>query len=114
VPTLAEMDAAWLATAGADTVGPLAANSLGTEQLRARCLCTIPQHYVSLCLGQNFTPHRFWTDLIGQVWQDGLVADCVILVDWARVASTLGPVDANGDPTVPLVIDELWVPLTDD
>jgi hypothetical protein len=83
MPTLAEMDAAWLAAAGADTVGPLAVNMLGTEQLQVRCLCPIPQHYVSLCLGQNFTPHRFWMDVIGQVRQDGLVADCAILVDWA-------------------------------
>jgi hypothetical protein len=115
MPTLAEMDAVWLATVGADTVGPFVANALGTEQLRVRCLCPIPQHYVSLlCLAQNFTLRRFWTDVIGQIRQDGLVADCVILVDWARVASTLGPVNANGDPTVPLVIDKLRVPLTDD
>ena len=33
VPTLAEMDAAWLAAVGGDTVGPLVANALGTEQL---------------------------------------------------------------------------------
>jgi hypothetical protein len=48
MPTLAEMDTAWLAAAGADTVGPLAANAPGTEQLQARCLCPIPQHYISL------------------------------------------------------------------
>jgi hypothetical protein len=35
-------------------------------------------------------------------------------VDWARVASTLGPFDANGEPTVPLAIEELRVPLADD
>ena len=48
VPTLAEMDGAWLAAAGGDTVGPLAANAPGTEQLRARCLCPVPQRYVPL------------------------------------------------------------------
>jgi hypothetical protein len=84
MPTIAEMDVAWVATAGADTVGPLAVNAPSTEQLGDRCLCPIPHHhYISLCLGQNFTLHRFWTDVRGQVRQDGLVADCAILVDWA-------------------------------
>jgi hypothetical protein len=52
--------------------------------------------------------------MIGQVRQDGLVVDCATLVDWARVASTLGPVDANRDLTVPLAIKELRVPLADE
>jgi hypothetical protein len=33
MPTLAEMDTAWLATVGADTVGTLAVSAPGTEQL---------------------------------------------------------------------------------
>jgi hypothetical protein len=68
---------------------------------------------VSLCLGQNFTPCRFWMDMIRQIRQDGLVTDCAILVDWAQVASTLSPVNANGEPMVPLAIKELRVPLAD-
>lgn len=115
VPTLDGMDAAWTVAAGADSCGPYAANAPNTEELRARFLCPVPQRYVSLCLSRSYTPYSFWTDIIGQIRQDHAEQDCSVLVNWARVACTYGPNDANGSPTVPLAtVGGLRVPLADD
>jgi hypothetical protein len=41
--------------------------------------------------------------------------DCIVLVNWALVASTYGPVNAANDPTIPLAtVRGLCVPLADD
>jgi hypothetical protein len=115
VPTLDHMDALWTAAAGADALGPYLANDPDTEQLRARFLCPVPQRYVALCIvNRNYTPRTFWTDVIGQIRQDASTQDCMVLVNWARVASTYGPVNAANDPTVPLATTGgLRVPLAD-
>jgi hypothetical protein len=115
VPVLDDMDDTWTNANGADAVGPFAANDPNTEQVRARLLCPIPQRYVGLCVNRTYTPQSFWTDVIGQVRQDQLTVDCNVLVNWACVASTYGPPDAAGQPTVPLaVVDGLRVPLADE
>jgi hypothetical protein len=115
VPVLHQMDAAWTAAAGADALGPFLANDPETEQLRARFLCPVPQRYVSLCVNRSYTPGSFWTDVIGQIRQDQATQDCHVLVNWARVASTYGLVNAADDPTVPLATaGGLRVPLADD
>lgn len=115
VPVLDHMDASWTAAAGADALGPYLANDPETEQLRARFLCPVPQRYVPLCVSRCYTPRTFWTDVIGQIRQDQAVQDCIVLVNWARVASTFGPDNATGDPTVPLATaGGLRVPLADD
>jgi hypothetical protein len=77
------MDAAWTNAAGADAIGPFVVNQTNTEQIRAWFLCPIPQHYVGLCLNRWYTPHAFWTDVIGQVRQDQATHDCMVLVNWA-------------------------------
>jgi hypothetical protein len=56
-----------------------------------------------------------WTYVIGQFHQNQSTQDCIVLVNWARVASTYGPVDAANDPTVPLATaGGLRIPLADD
>jgi hypothetical protein len=114
VPTLATMDAAWTNAGGTDTIGPLALNDPDTEQLRAQFLCPIPHCYVPLCLSRSYTPQSFWTDIIGQITQNQQLQDCMVLVNWARVASTYGPAGANGQATLPLgAVGNLRVPLAD-
>jgi hypothetical protein len=83
VPLVEHIDAAWTNAAGADSVGPFVANNPNTEQLRARFLCPVPQLYVALCINRMYTPHGFWTNVIGQIRQDQLTQDCNILVNWA-------------------------------
>jgi hypothetical protein len=115
VPVIDHMDTAWTNAAGADAMGPFVVNDPDTEQIRARFLCPVPQRYVGLCLNRRYTPHSFWTDVIGQVRQDQATQDCQVLVNWARVASLYGPPGGNGQPTVPLVTaGGLRIPLADD
>jgi hypothetical protein len=110
-----QFDTAWANAAGADAIGPFAVNAPDTKQIRARFLCPIPQHYVGLCLNRQYTPQSFWTDVIGQVRQDQATQDCMVLVNWARVASTYGTPGGNGQPVIPLVtVGGLRIPLADD
>jgi hypothetical protein len=99
VPSLDHMDAAWATAIGNDVLGPFGVNDPDTEQVRAGYLCPIPQRYVSLCLGRTYTPREFWTDVIGQIDQNQQMQDCQVLVNWARVASTLGPAGPAGQNT---------------
>ena len=101
VLVLDHMDASWMMAAGADALGPYIVNDPNTEQLRACFLCPMPQRYVGLCINRSYTPHTFWTNVIGQICQDQATLDCGVLVNWAWVACTYGPVDAYGNPTVP-------------
>ena len=116
VPTTANMTALWAAAAGADMLGPYAANAADTEHIRAWYAVPIPQPYVECCLVRGtFTPRTFWTDVIGQVLLNNRVADCAVLVDWARVVSTYGPADQAGNPMIPLAaVNHLRVPLAND
>lgn len=76
--------------------------------------CPVSQQYVALCTNCSYTLQTFWTNVIGQIWQDQLAQDCIVLINLARVASTYGPLGANGQPTVPLVTaGGLQVPLAD-
>ena len=115
VPTTANMTTLWAAAADVDMLGPYAANAADTEHIRARYAVPIPQPYVELCLMRGtFTPRTFWTDVISQVVLNNRVPDCAVLVDWARVASTYGPADQAGNPTIPLGSGNcLRVPLAD-
>ena len=110
------MTALWAAAAGADMLGPYAANAADTEHIGAWYAVPIPQPYVEYCLVRGtFTPRTFWTDVIGQVLLHNHNADCVVLVDWAWVVSTYGPADQAGNPTISLAaINCLQVPLADD
>jgi hypothetical protein len=104
VPTLDRMEHAWTNAAGADAVGPFVVNNLDTEQLRApRFLCLVPQRYVALCINRSYTLQAFWTDVIGQIHQDQQAQDCIVLDNWARVASTYRPPGVNRQPTMPLL-----------
>jgi hypothetical protein len=70
---------------------------------------------VGLCVNCTHTPQLFWTDVIGQVWQDQLTIDCNVLVNWALVVSTYGPPNATGQPSVPLaVVGGLRIPLANE
>jgi hypothetical protein len=113
---LDQMDASGTAAAGADALGPYLVTHPETKPLHACFLCPVPQRYVSLCINQSYTPCSFWTDVIRQIHQDHQATqDCIILVNWAQVASTYGPDNAAGDPTVPLATaGRLWVLLADD
>jgi hypothetical protein len=116
VPSLAHMDAAWTTAIGNDVLGPFVVNDPDTEQVRARYLCPIPHHYVSLCLGRTYTPRAFWTDVISQIGQNQQMQDCQVLMDWARVASTLGPAGPAGQNTTLLGngVGALRIPLADE
>jgi hypothetical protein len=115
VPVLGHMDAAWATTIGDDVLEPFNINDPDTEQLRARLLCPVPHRYVPLCLGCTYTPRAFWTDVIGQVaGQNQQIQDCMVLGNWAGVASTFGPAGPAGQNTLPLgVVGSLRVPLAD-
>jgi hypothetical protein len=64
---------------------------------------------VALCINQTYTLQAFWTDVIGQIRQDQQVQDCMVLLNWARVASTYG------QPTIPLAtMGRLGLPLAGD
>jgi hypothetical protein len=98
--TLSEMDNAWTAASGADScIGPFVNGAANTEQLRARRLVPVPQHYIHLVLGRTFTPRQFWEDVIGAIRADNNEVMCATLVNWARVASTYRrrPVDFDDD-----------------
>ena len=106
------MTALWAAAAGTDMLGPYAANAADMEHICARYAVPILQLYMEYCLVQGtFTPRTFWTDVIGQVLLDNCVADCAVLVNWAWVVSTYGPVDQAGNPRIPLAaVNHLRVP----
>jgi hypothetical protein len=114
VHLVGQIDAAWQGNGGADALGPYGANKLNTEQLQVQGLCPIPYRYVPLCLTRTYTPRAFWTDVIGQIFQDQAALDCAVLVNWARVARTYGAAGANGQPTTPLAVTGLRVPLVDE
>ena len=80
VPMTINMTALWAAAAGADMLGPYAANAADTEHIRARYAVPIPQPYVEYCLVRGaFTPRTFWTDVIGQVLLNNRVATVLCL-----------------------------------
>jgi hypothetical protein len=95
MPLLDNMDDVWMNVNGADAIGLYVANDPNTEQLRACFLCPIPQRSVGLCVNCSYMPQSFWTNVVGQVWQDQLTINCNVLINWARVASTYGPPNAT-------------------
>jgi hypothetical protein len=93
--------------ANARGIAPLADVAVDADLVRTRMAAMVPHAYVALVLQKNRTPVEFWTDIIGQILQDGKQEECKILIDWGRVALMN---DENGDCIVSL---KLHVPIMD-
>ena len=89
VPTLANLDALFDGDPLAETVGPFAANEVGTELVRTRNVMFVPPKYVLIVLGQTLTPRQAYQRLGGAIRADGFEGDCAPLLTYLRAACTL-------------------------
>ena len=89
VPTLVNLDALFDADPLLQTVGPFAANEVGTELIRTRSVMFLPPRYIAIVLGQNLTPRDAYLRLGGAIRADGLELDCAPLLSFLRAACTL-------------------------
>ena len=89
VPTVAAMEAQFIAAMGADCVGPYAAGDANTEELQTWLMFPVPPLYAEFVMQwQTFMPRQLWSDLVLLVIADGHAADCSLLINWAHVACT--------------------------
>ena len=87
VPTVAAMEAQFVAATGADCAGPYAAGDADTEELQTWLIFPVPPPYVEFVMQwQMFTPRQLWSDLVSLVIADGRAADCSLQIDLACVA----------------------------
>ena len=115
IPTNDQVEAQWLAAAGADCMGPFQQGDADTRRIRVRKVMAVPPAYASLCLSRvSFTLREGWTDIAGLVVQDGNADACRPLIDWLTVAGTFRPAAvANGNPQLPAVHTTLTSPVPD-
>lgn len=104
--------------------GPHAQGDADTETIRTRMMMAVPPRYASQMIGHPAeTARSFWLRVILPIIQSGEAADCVSLVDWARVALTVatngsfqlqnvGDIDSLQPDTV--LKERAWKWVTDD
>ena len=89
VPTAAYMDQLLAGDPTLEQVGPYAAGTADTELVNTRISMFIPNRYINLLLEHDgMTPREAWLRIRGAIINDGLAAECEMLLDWFRVALT--------------------------
>lgn len=110
VPNQAAMVAELTAAlaAGLPCLGPYVAGPT-VEQIRTLSAMAVPPQYVAFVMEQEeYTPLYFLTRLAAKIEADGELANCVKLVNWARVAATYATANIS-----PLVNLQVAPPLSD-
>jgi hypothetical protein len=89
VPTLVNPDALFDGDPLLQTVGPFAANEVGTELIHTCSVMFLPPRYTAIVLGQSLTPREAYLRIGGAIWTDGLEVDCAPLLSFLCAACTL-------------------------
>ncbi len=89
VPTIATMEAVLTALpAGTTVCGPYQIADADTDEISVRRAVPVPHAYVHMVLNRSFTPTEAWLQLGTQIIADNREADCAILLNFLRAAST--------------------------
>jgi hypothetical protein len=117
VPTIANMDGALTATAGADCADPFIDGDPDVEEIRTHFLMLVPPIYAHVMLGRSIPLRDLWNKLGTMIINDGHQAACAPLLNWLRVSVTYCPAAAAGgqpENLASLLADDLVPPLADD
>ena len=100
VPTIATMTAL-LAAAPGGTLGPFNPGDPDTEVINTRRAVPVPHAYVPLVTFRVLTPSEAWHQIGGQIIADNREHDCLIFLNFLRVATVVQRAVIRNQPNQP-------------